>query len=51
MFKLWSNFCKWLVLRSGIPLGFLAPHVLHMGLGGGFNRGLSIKMKRVKCPH
>ena len=31
----------WLVMDSGIRLGFLAPHVFHMGLGPG------IKMKKI----
>jgi len=27
MFDAWSRFCMWLVMDSGIRLGFLAPHL------------------------
>ena len=42
MLDWWRGFCLWLVMDSNIHLGFLAPHVFHMGLGG------KCTMKRVK---
>jgi len=37
--KMWRWFCMWLV--DNVPLGPLAPHVFHMGLGG------KVTMKKV----
>ena len=33
MLRPWRAFCMWLVWN--VPLGRLAPHVMHMAAGGG----------------
>jgi len=40
---LWRRFCRWLFFA--VPLGFLAPHVLHMSLPGNTRM---FKVKRMR---
>jgi hypothetical protein len=40
MFKKWRRLCRWLVFN--VPMGPLAPHVMHMSFPG------KVTMKKIK---